>query len=196
MAGTGDTRDRFIASTLELFRRQGYHGTSLAQVTTAAGAPTGSLYHHFNGGKDELAAAVLEEAGAAYGQLLEAIWDAEPDPATAVVAFFDGAAAVLEESDFIDPCPIGTVAREVASTNDSLRRAALGAFDRWIMAARQRLEAAGLGAEAANELAVTLVATIEGGFVLSRTARDADLLRATGRRMADLVRSELDRIRL
>lgn len=133
------TRDRFIASTLELFRRQGYNGTSLSQVTAATGAPTGSLYHHFKGGKEELTVAVMEAAGAAYGELLVAIWDAESDPVSAVSAFFEGAAAVLEESDFIDPCPIGTVAREVASTNDVLRQAALAAFEEWIAAVRVRL---------------------------------------------------------
>ena len=187
------TRERFIASTLELFRRQGYHGTSLSQVTNAAGAPTGSLYHHFRGGKDELTAAVLESAGAVYGALLEAIWDAEPDPAAAVLAFFDGAAAVLEESDFIDPCPIGTVAREVASTNDELRRAALGPFEAWMDAVRVRLLDAGLDEVAAEEFAAGLVAAIEGGFVLSRTARDAELLRATGRRMSRALALELER---
>lgn len=177
---------------MELFRRQGYNGTSLSQVTEAAGAPTGSLYHHFKGGKDELTAAVLEESGTAYGQLLEAIWDAEPDPVAAVSAFFEGAAVVLEESDFIDPCPIGTVAREVASTNDALRQAALGAFQEWSAAVRVRLITAGIGPAEADELSVALVAAIEGGFVLGRTARDADLLRATGRRMATMLRAELD----
>jgi AcrR family transcriptional regulator len=188
------TRDRFIASTLELFRRQGYNGTSLSQVTAAAGAPTGSLYHHFNGGKDELTVAVLEEAGVAYGQLLEAIWDAEQDPVLAISAFFEGAAVVLEESDFVDPCPIGTVAREIASSNDVLRRAALGAFDGWMAAVRVRLVAAGLEREAAEEFAIASVAAIEGGFVVSRTARDADLLRATGRRLAAALKAELDRV--
>lgn len=186
------TRDRFIASTLELFRRQGYNGTSLSQVTKAAGAPTGSLYHHFRGGKDELTAAVLESAGAVYGALLEAIWDAEPDPAAAVSAFFDGAAVVLEESDFIDPCPVGTVAREVASTNEELRKAALGPFEAWMEAVRVRLLAAGLDDVAAQEFAAALVAAIEGGFVLSRTARDAELLRATGRRMARSLAVEME----
>lgn len=188
------TRDRFIASTLELFRRQGYNGTSLSQVTAAAGAPTGSLYHHFKGGKDELTVAVLHEAGVVYGQLLEAIWDAEANPVAAVTAFFEGAAAVLEESDFIDPCPIGTVAREVASTNDRVRRAALSAFEEWMAAVRDRLEAAGVGSQQAEDLSIALVAAIEGGFVLSRTARDAELLRATGRQMAGAVRIELDRV--
>ena len=187
------TRERLLASTLELFRRQGYNGTALSQVTAAAQAPTGSLYHHFPGGKDDLTAAVLASAGAAYGRLVEAIWDAEPDPASAVLAVFDGAAAVLEETDFIDPCPIGTIAREVASTNDGLRRAALGPFQAWTSAIRDRLAEAGLPGDLAAEWSTALVAAAEGGFVLSRTARDADLLRSTGRRLAGALHHELER---
>ena len=187
------TRERLLASTLELFRRQGYNGTSLSQVTAAAEAPTGSLYHHFPGGKDELTAAVLASAGAAYGQLVEAIWDAEPDAVSAVRAVFDGAAVVLEETDFIDPCPIGTIAREVASTNDGLRRAALGPFEAWTAAICDRLLRVGLARDEAEEWSTTLVAAAEGGFILSRTARDADVLRATGRRLAAALRYELAR---
>ena len=163
-----------------MFRRQGYNGTSLSQVTAAAGAPTGSLYHHFKGGKEELTVEVLQEAGIVYGQLLEAIWDAESNPVAAVSAFFEGAAVVLEESDFIDPCPIGTVAREVASTNDTVRQAALSDFEEWMAAVRVRLMTAGIRSAEATDLSVALVAAIEGGFVLGRTARDADLLRAIG----------------
>ncbi len=185
------TRDRFIASTLELFRLHGYNGTSLSQVTKATGAPTGSLYHHFKGGKDELTIAVLETAGAAYGDLFVAIWDAEPDPVSAVDAFFTGASAVLEESDFIDPCPIGTIAREVASTNEALRGTALGVFDSWVALAEERLVAAELAPAEANELATALVAAIEGGFILARTAKNADPLRAIGRQMSRAVADAL-----
>ncbi len=185
------TRDRLITATLELFRRQGYNGTSLSQVTKAADAPTGSLYHHFKGGKEDLAEAVLVSAGATYLELLETIWDAAPDPATAVTAFFEGAAEVLEESDFLDPCPIGTVAREVASTDEQLRLAALAQFESWIAAVDERLQAAGLAADTARELAVTLVTSIEGAFVVSRTARDADLVRVAGHRLSNAVATEL-----
>lgn len=185
------TRDRFITSTLELFRRQGYNATSLSQVTQAAGAPTGSLYHHFKGGKDDLAAAVVASSGSVYRELVIAIWDAAPDPVAAVADVFEGAAAVLEETDYIDPCPVGTVAREVASTNEPLRIIALGAFESWVGAVRERLLDAGMSEGAAGDLAVTLVAGIEGAFVLARTARDADLVRATGRQLAAAVAAEL-----
>ncbi len=191
VSGVVGTRDRFIASALELFRRQGYNGTSLSQVTKAAGSPTGSLYHHFKGGKDDLTSAVLTSAGAVYLELLVTIWDAAPDPVTAVGDVFNGAADVLEGTDFVDPCPIGTVAREIASTNDPLRVVALGTFESWIDAVRTRLVDAGLTEDAAYELAVTLVGGIEGAFVLARTARDADIARATGRRLAAAVATEL-----
>ena len=126
------TRDRLLAATNESFRKRGYNGTSLKQVTSAANAPTGSLYHFFPGGKDDLAAAVITTSGAAYRELFEAIADAAASPEAAVTDFFDGAAAVLEETDFIDPCPIGTVAREVASTNEPLRIATEQVFAGWI----------------------------------------------------------------
>ncbi len=179
------TRDRLITSTLELFRRQGYHGTALSQVTTAAEAPTGSLYHHFKGGKRELTVAVLDSAGAIYRELLETIWDDSPGPVAAVRAFFDGAASVLEATDFIDPCPVGTVAREVASSDETLRLASRDVFQTWIGAAEQRLVDAGLTAPAARDFALTLVAAIEGGFVLSRTGRDAGALRTIGNQLAN-----------
>ncbi len=186
-----NTASRFVTATLELFRRQGYNGTSLSQVTAAAGAPTGSLYHHFKGGKDDLTVAVLASAGGTYLELLETVWEASPDPEAAVSAFFDGAADILEATDFIDPCPIGTVAREVASTNEPLRIAALDQFELWIAAVRQRLVAAGLDEATAQELAVTLVGAIEGAFVVARTARDGELVRATGRRLSQTVATEL-----
>lgn len=186
-----DTRSRIVTATTELFRRHGYNGTSLKQVTTAAEAPFGSLYHFFPGGKEELAEAVLTESGHAYQELFEVIYDAAPTPARAITDFFDAAAAVLEESGYIDGCPIGTVAREVASTSERLRKAAATVFAGWEEAAATRLVAAGVEEGRARELATTLVSAIEGGFILSRTAQSPEPMRATGRNMRLLVEAAL-----
>lgn len=186
-----NTRSRLVTATSELFRRFGYNGTSLKKVTEAADAPIGSLYHHFPGGKTQLAKVVLETSGAAYRELFEVIWDDATDPGDAVAAFFDGAALVLEQTDFIDPCPIGGVAREVASTDETLRQAADGVFSSWIDTATTRFGDHGLTPSAAHDLAATIVAAIEGGFVLSRTARNGDLLRTIGSQMARLTEQTL-----
>ena len=185
------TRDRIIAATNELFRRSGYNGTSLRQVTDAAGAPTGSLYHFFPRGKAELAEAVVTETGASYLELFELIAAAAADPGAAVGDFFDGAAETLEQSDYIDVCPIGTVAREVANTNDRLRGAADRVFVSWIESLGKHLETAGLTTTEATALATTVVAALEGGFILARTRRDADVLRHTGHHIRQLVDAQL-----
>jgi AcrR family transcriptional regulator len=185
------TRERILTATAELFRRQGYNGTGLKQVTQAAAAPFGSLYHFFPGGKVELGEAVIRSSGAAYLGLFELIYDAATDPASAVTDFFDAAAVVLEETGYLDACPIGTVALEVASTNDRLRRATDDVFRSWIDAAAGRLADAGIASDRADELATALVAGVEGGFMLSRAARSPEPMRVTGRLLRQLVEAAL-----
>jgi AcrR family transcriptional regulator len=194
MQVVADTRDRLLAATNESFRRRGYNGTSVKDVTSAAQAPTGSLYHFFPGGKDDLTAAVITTSGAAYRELFEAIADEASSPAATITDFFDAAATVLEETDFIDPCPIGTVAREVASTNEPLRLATAQVLASWIDAATSRLAQAGIAPDDARTLATAIVAALEGSFVLARARRDADVLRDTGRIMRGVVESKLARV--
>ena len=193
MSVVTSTRERILFAASELFRRQGFAATGLKSILAASDAPYGSLYHFFPGGKDDLTAAVITTSGAAYRELFEAIANEAASPAAAVTDFFDGAALVLEETDFIDPCPIGTVAREVASTNEALRRATDQVFGSWIDAVTIRLGAAGIEKQDAHRLAAAIVAALEGGFVLARARRDADVLRDTGRIMHGAVENALAR---
>lgn len=186
-----DTRERIVNASVELFRRKGYNGTSLKDITVLASATTGSLYHFWPGGKDELTADVLLSAGAAYGDLFVGVLSERDDLADAVEAFFDAGADVLEATDYIDPCPIGTIAREIASTHEDLRRAALAVFEGWIARAATVFAVAGIPAGEARDLASTLVASIEGGFVIARTARDTTAFRQMGSHMGQLVSSSL-----
>lgn len=189
-----DTRDRIVVATTELFRRRGFNGTALKDVTAAANATTGSLYHFFPGGKVQLAEAVIVESGAAYQQLFEAIAGGAAGPAEAVGEFFDGAAQVLADSDFIDVCPIGTVAREVANTHENLRVASDRVFSSWIEALVDRFVPAGLAAADARSLATTVVGALEGGFVLARSRRDAGVLRDVGQQVHRLVADRLSAV--
>lgn len=186
------TRDRIVTATNELFRTKGYNGTSLADVSSAAAAPTGSLYHFFPGGKSALAASVLRESGVAYQELFELIAEESEGPAQAVSAFFDGAADTLEENDFIEICPIGSVAREMASTDEGIRVATADVFEAWTGALGTRFAVAGLDANDATELASTVIAALEGAFVLARAQRKASCVRSTGRQMRRLVELHLD----
>ena len=187
-----ETRDRIIVATNELFRRYGYNGTSLSQISEAADATIGSIYHFFPGGKEALAVAVVETTGAIYRELFESILAQASDPADAYLGFFAGAAAVLEESGYIDPCPIGAVAREVANSSEPLRIAAAAVFDSWIGAASRHLADAGVPPEEAARLAQVFVATVEGTFVLGRTQRSTAPLMSAGLVVSRLVAGAID----
>jgi AcrR family transcriptional regulator len=188
------TKDRIVNASAELFRRQGYTGTGLKQVVAEADAPFGSLYHFFPGGKEQLGDEVIRRAGAFFGQLYEDIADAAPDIATATRDFFAGAAETLRATDYADACPIATVALEVASTNETLRRATADVFDSWIEAATRRGVAAGISERRARELAIANLAALEGAFILCRATRSTEPLAIAGAQASAAVREALDAV--
>ena len=181
------TKQRIVEAGAQLLRRQGYTGTGLTQIVGTSGAALGSIYHFFPGGKDELADEVIRTAGGFYGRLVGAILDQAPDPVTGVHAVFDGAAQTLLDTDFADACPIATVALEVASTHDRLRRATADVFTDWIDEGTSRFRAWGADPGTARRLAITVLTNLEGAFVLARSLRSTEPLQAAGASTAAMV---------
>jgi AcrR family transcriptional regulator len=180
-----------METTAQLFQRYGYTGTGLKQIVAEANAPFGSIYHHFPNGKAQLGEEVIRRSGEMYKELFEAIFDAAPDVTSATSDFFLGAAETLRQTDYADACPIETVALEVASTNEPLRQACAAVFDSWIAAGTQRFVQAGIGRRKARELALHLIAALEGAFVLSRALRDPEPVLAAGRSVTRSVQAAL-----
>jgi AcrR family transcriptional regulator len=163
------TRERIVVATAGLMMRQGYAATGMKQVAAEAEAPFGSIYHFFPGGKEELGAETIRASGWFFLQLWLSVLEEHTDPTSAVAAFFDGAAETLERTGYADACPIATVALDVASTNDRVRQACAEAFDSWIEALASALLDAGVGEDRAADLAQSILAALEGAFLLSRS---------------------------
>lgn len=188
MAGT---RDRFVAATASSLRSRGYAATGLKQIVADSGARLGSLYHFFPGGKEELAEQALRDAGEGYRRLAVTFLDATPDVVQAVDDFFRGAADVLEQTDYVDACPIATVALEVASTNERLRQATADVFESWLHELVTRLTTAGLDHGRSRELALVVLGALEGGFVLSRASKNTEAMHAARAAVTRLLRQSL-----
>ncbi|TMK25057.1 MAG: TetR/AcrR family transcriptional regulator [Actinobacteria bacterium] len=186
-----DTKERIMDTSAELFRRQGYAGTGVKQIAAMASAPFGSLYHFFPGGKEQLGEEVIRWSGGLYLQLFATIAMQAPDPVTAIGDFFSGAAETLRETDYADACPIATVALEVASTNEPLRKATAEVFDSWIDAASAYLSNAEIEPARARELAISMLCLLEGAFVFSRAMRSTEPLELAGESAAAAVRAAL-----
>jgi len=174
------TRQRIVEAGADLLRLKGYTGTGVKEIVAAAQAPFGSLYHHFPGGKEQLGEEVVRWSGAQYGLLGPLVFDAAPDAVTGIRMFFAGAAEHLEESGWTDACPIATVALEVASTSEPLRLATADVFTSWIDGLAPRFAAAGLDDRRAREIAIAMIAGLEGAFVLAQAWRSREPLLVAG----------------
>lgn len=189
---TSTTRDRIVESSAELFRRQGYTGTGVKQIVAEAGAPFGSLYHFFPGGKEQLGAETIRSSGQLYLQLFATIAAQAPDVCSAVREFFAGAAQTLEETDYADACPIATVALEVASTSEPLRQASAEVFESWIAGASEYfVVAAGIRRLPARELAISILCLLEGAFIFCRSMRSVEPLEVAGAQAVAAVQAAL-----
>ncbi|MFI9808495.1 TetR/AcrR family transcriptional regulator [Streptomyces sp. NPDC052301] len=188
---THETRRRILHAGTELFRRSGYTGTGMKQIAQAAGAPFGSIYHFFPGGKAQLGEEVIRTSGAVYLGLISALMTPYEDRVAATADAFAAAAGTLAEVDFADPCPIATVAMEVASTDETLRQATSEVFDSWIDHLAAYYAEGGVPGSAARETASSVVALLEGAFMLGRAARSAEPVRAAGTAAAAIVRAAL-----
>ena len=97
----------------------------------------------------------------------------------------------MELTEYVDSCPIATVALEVANTSEPMREACAEAFNSWLALLQTRFEEAGIEATRASELAIELFCAIEGAFLLSRTTRSSKPLLVTGASSANAVRNAL-----
>ena len=186
------TRTRILDATGQLLRDHGYAGTGLKAISTSAAAPFGSLYHHFPLGKEQLAAAALRHAAAGYAERVTAVLAAAgDDPVEAMRVAFRRAAETLAATDYADACPIATVALEVASSNEELRGVAAEIFEGWLTGLDAYFVAAGVDPGTVRSLSTLFLAALEGGFLLSRTARDTGPMHVLGEAVAGAVASAL-----
>ncbi len=187
----GNTKERILNSSGELFRRQGYMGTGVKEILAEAGAPFGSLYHFFPGGKSELGAETVRRSGALYGLLLGEFAGPDVELSAGIRAFFAGAAETLRETDYADACPIATVALETASTNEELRGACADVFQAWIDGGTERFAAEGIPRPRARALVIQMLAALEGAFVLSRALRSTEPVELAGEASVAAIESAL-----
>ena len=163
----------------ELFAERGIAATTVDEVLAAAGAGKGQFYHYFRG-RDELAAAAV---GFRCAQVVAGLTQA-----LGGVSSLAGLEEALEgfiagfEQVGMPGCPIGTLATEVAGRNEDARLQAAAGFDAWerlLADALERMRQRGeLRADAQPAvLATGLLASIEGGMVLSQARKDMASLR-------------------
>ena len=181
------TRQRMIDGAARLLARHGLAATSFSTVLAETGAPRGSIYFHFPGGKDELVMAAIAAAEQRAVDLLE---NGTGASATAVTDAFLGAwRALLTGTGYSTGCAL--VAVTVATDTPALRGRAAEAFRTWRGRLAHALRSGGLPEPQATATAAVLLAAAEGAVVMCRAEGDIAPFDLVAAQLRDHVRHAL-----
>ena len=180
-----------VTSAALLIRERGARPTAIGDVLAHSGAPRGSAYHYFPGGRTQL---LCEAVDYAADFVARAIGDAPTGVQmldTAVRFYRDG----LLDSDYRAGCPVLAVAVEAGDpdTGPEPVEHAAAAFDRWRDLIAHRLVADGVSRKQSGELAALVIAALEGALVLCRAGRDVAPLDAVHRQLRAVLKAATER---
>ena len=173
---TPTPRDRLIAGAAGLLARRGLRASSVRELAKYSGAPLGSTYHYFPGGKSELAVAAVEHVNAVISRALRREL-AATGPVDGLREFLALWRQIVVDSDFRAGCPVLAVAvGEPDEDDDAPPRAAARAFDDWTGILASSLREHGADELTARQTATLVVATIEGTVAICRAQRSTTAL--------------------
>ena len=180
-----------VISAALLIRERGAHPTAIADVLAHSGAPRGSAYHYFPGGRTQLLCEAVDYAG----EYMAAQLRRATTSLQALDWLFDYYREQLQRSDFRAGCPVGAVAVEAGDPDKPEQSAAVidraaAVFGRWQSLLAELLIADGVPATRARRTAVMVLSSFEGALVLARAARDLEPLDVVHAQLRSLITAE------
>jgi TetR/AcrR family transcriptional repressor of lmrAB and yxaGH operons len=186
------TRERLVAAMTDALQRRGLHGVGLAELLQAAQAPKGVLYHHFPGGKTELAVAAIDAVVSHIDASLQRLQQRPGSALDALRQWLTQAGQYLQRSGFERGCPLATVALESTPQDEAIRAAVARGFALLRERLAQVLVQAGVNAARAPGLAALVVSAYEGALMQARVAGNVQALQATTDTLLALMARELE----
>lgn len=176
-----------VVSAALLIRERGAHATAISDVLEHSGAPRGSAYHYFPGGRTQLLCEAVDYAG----DHVAAIIATARDSSELLDTLIDKYRRQLLDTDFRAGCPVVAVSVEAGEQSDRERMApvverAAAVFDRWCDLIAERFVADGMPADRARDTALVATSALEGAIVLARVRRDLTPLDAVHRQLRQL----------
>ncbi|MCK6208039.1 TetR/AcrR family transcriptional regulator [Cytobacillus sp. T106] len=179
LEGKRKTRESILCAASNLFKCQGYNGTGLNQIIEVSGAPKGSIYYHFPGGKEEIAVEAVKHVGNEIKTMIKKELASSEDAAAAfryhaekIASYFD--VPLSHENSGLH---IGLIASETALTSEPIRQACQETYKEWQSLYKEKLLLSGFSEERSKELALLVSSMIEGAVMLSNTYGNGKPLR-------------------
>lgn len=168
MAKVSSAREDMLAAAVELFRARGYDGVGVAELLEKSGAPRGSLYFHFPGGKEQIGAEAVTRVGEEVAQRFRDLRLSGVDLPTFIERVFKTTAKEAKERRYQASCPMAAVAAGCGPGNPKLQAAVRGAFASWEHEISLAARVDGLSEASAAIFASAMLTAMEGAFVVSK----------------------------
>lgn len=168
MAKVSSARQNLIDAAVQLFGERGYEGVGIAELLTRAGAPRGSLYFHFPGGKEQIGAEAVKRVGLEVAARFRGLHESGVDIDTFIERVFKTTAKESADRMFQASCPMAAVASGFGCSDVHLRAAVGEAFSAWEGEVSHAMEARGMSAENAAIFASAMISAMEGAFIVSK----------------------------
>lgn len=184
------TRARIVEAAARLIYERGVASTTLDDVKAAAGVSGSQMYHYFPDKDDLLQAVISYQADVIAGNQRQA----DLGSAAGLRAWRDMVIAQAGNEEGKGGCPLGSLAGQLAETDPHARALLAGGFGQWQAAIGEglrRLHQAGQLPDTTDPdaLAVTLLATLQGGLLLAQVQRDPRPLETAVDTLLQLARS-------
>ena len=166
-----DTKSRMITAAIGLLQRHGLAAMSFTDVLAESGAARGAIYHHFPGGKQQLALEAARRNAEDIRDHLHAL--PAHTPRDVVEAFLLNVRPIMQASAEGGGCAVAAVTVDggtAIADQAGLRDVATDGFTGWADEVAAKLTQAGISSSQAADLATLMIATLEGAHVLCRAA--------------------------
>lgn len=183
---TSDTKQRMVDAAADLLSQQGTAGTTVDAVLARSGAPRGSVYHHFPGGRTEIVLSAVEMVGS---RIADSIETASQDGPLAVLDAFGAFwRRQLTRTDYRAGCPVVALATGGAEQIPGAEELVGDVFGSWHAQFVRALCSAGAKPRRARQLATLVLSATQGAVVLARARRSLTPLDDVVAELAQLLR--------
>jgi TetR/AcrR family transcriptional regulator, lmrAB and yxaGH operons repressor len=161
-------REAAIVRLIDVFRQYGYDGATMSRLSEATGLGKSSLYHHFPGGKEEMATAVLEHLQQSLKTAILEPLQSEGAPVDRLCAMNKSVAQFYNHGR--KACLLALLL--VGDAKDLFNVQVGQALNTWIDGIAQVAIAAGIEPKLARQRAEDAILQIQGAIILSRGLGD------------------------
>ena len=162
------SKEQVIPKLIPVFRHYGYEGATISRLSEATGLKKASLYHHFQGGKEQMAAAVLEYVGHWLNENVFAPLHSNKPPRERLKAMIQGIDEFYQSCQ--EPCFLAVMS--IGEADNMFHQHLEEALKKWLDTLAEVVEEIGVEPEQARQRAEDAMILIQGALVLVRVTKN------------------------